>query len=124
MRFSAAFLGFVIVGTPALADQCAWLTKAQADTALKSLAKGAVIQEYCAPCKDAKAKKTVVQSTTLKTQDPTSVTIVANGDNELDIAYVYVGGTTGRKVWTNLGMLAKCDVSDVPKDLPANLVAP
>lgn len=120
-----AIVTLALAGTaaPALADQCLWIPKATSSQALSYLSKGAVVQEYCAPCNDATAKKTVIDTTTLKTQDAQNVTIVANGNNELDLAYVYVGGDKRGGSWQNLAMLVKCEVSDVPKVLPGNKVA-
>ncbi|MDB5592069.1 hypothetical protein [Enterovirga sp.] len=124
VRFVTALGALCFVSAPALADQCAWIPAAQANAALKHLTKGTVIQEFCGPCKDTRAKKTVINSTSLKTQNPQFVTVVANGTSELDIAYVYVKGQ--QAAWTNLAALVGCaiDASDTPRTLPPAMVAP
>ena len=105
----------------ALADMCSWNSRQTADRAMPYLPKGAVIQEYCAPCNNTKAIRTVVSTISVKQVNPSYWQVEVNGTGA-DLAYVYVSGNG--KPWTNLGNLVECqDEDDIAKTLSPALVA-
>jgi hypothetical protein len=115
-----------LLATPAFADVCAWNAKPVADAAVKMLSKGTAIQEFCAPCKDTKAKRIVVDTTAIEQRDPASQSsyeIKVNGKG-IDLAYTYTLATD-RKAWKNLGFAVKCDAQkdDAPAELKPDQVA-
>ena len=126
LKYAFAVGSVLLVAGPAVADQCAWNSKSVADQAIKLMPKGTVLQEFCAPCKDTKATKIVVDSTSVKLAsqtDPDSNVIVVNGKGELDLAYAYLQMGPAKE-WTNVGMTLKCgDVSDVDLKLDPKMVA-
>lgn len=130
MKFgTVALAATILAGSPAWADQCIWVSKPVADAALQYIRPGVVLQEYCPTCDHKpgeRATKTVVRSVATKVPAADYVTVVVNGSNELDLAYVFVGGDKPGGVWQNLGALTQCDlIGDDNLDvLPPNLVAP
>jgi hypothetical protein len=115
----------VLVAIPAAADVCTWNSRPVTDQALKLMTVGAVLQEFCEPCGDAKATRIVVRTVAIdKTSDPTMFILKVNGE-EIDLAYIYVLAGQGRKEWTNVGHLLMCGLEDddAKRILPPGLAA-
>jgi hypothetical protein len=111
-KFGFLLTAAALVILPAAADECAWNAKSVADAAVRLLPKGTVIQEFCKPCNDTKAKRVVVDTVSIKvasTSDPDSHVVVVNGQ-EIDLAYVFVQGGPTKGEWVNLGLQVKCGV--------------
>ncbi|MDM7923162.1 MAG: hypothetical protein QUS14_12755 [Pyrinomonadaceae bacterium] len=105
--------------SPVFADQAAWVSRAEAERALKLLASQQVVRHYCAPCGDKSVRSEVVESIGLfKVEDSEYWEIRVNGKG-VDLAYIYF--LKKRDRWVNAAMAADIDVSDVPEELPANL---
>ena len=105
--------------SPVFADQAAWVSRAEAERALKVLASQQTVRHYCAPCGDSSIRSEAVESIGLyKVPDSDYWEIRINGKG-VDLAYLYF--LKKRDHWTNAAMAADIDVSDVPKELPENL---
>jgi hypothetical protein len=81
MRASSAIvmLPFVLVANTALADQCAWVTKEQAERGAALFRAGpASFLEYCEPCGDAAPT----------TPSPTAIAVDANGQRDVEVRAV------------------------------------
>ncbi len=99
------------------------MTKPVAELSLQQLPVGAVVQKYCAPCRDRRATRIVVGETEIRPLDRYNHQVAINGE-VTDLGYVYVIDPR-RKRWTNLGLLVRChEEDDVPPTLPADKVAP
>lgn len=111
------------LAAPALAQTCNYVPKHLADDALRFLPAGTETQYYCAPCRDRRAVKDVVQQSEIRQTDTYNHQILING-RPTDLAYLYLFDPR-RKSWRNLGLAIRChEEDDVPPTLPANRVAP
>ena len=124
---AALTLGGTLAPSAALADQCAYIKKAQATAAARFVKPGMVIREYCEPC----GQRTPSASTALTVKE-VAATPVGGPENfwelsvngrGLDLAYTYVP-FKGRYV--NLATLAKCPADFVSTylDVPAPAATP
>lgn len=105
-----------------LADQAAWITKQQADAAVKILSKAGTVRYYCEPCGDkgyTSEKVGSVKSVMVDVEWPGKQDFeVSINDKPVDLAYVYV--LQGGK-WMNLAMLLKIEVGGVSRVMPADV---
>ena len=117
LRKSVASLLLVsIMSIAALADQAAYITKAQAEKAAAFLKDKKQIRHYCAPCDDKGDRTediTSVGAAPAGYQDFWEVKV--NGEG-IDLAYVYFQEKDGK--WKNLAKELDVKVKDVPKYLP------
>ena len=100
-----------------LADQAAYITKAQAEKAAAFLKDKKQIRHYCAPCDDKGDKVediSTVDAVLVESSKPYWEVLV-NGKG-IDLAYVYFQDEDGE--WKNLARKMKVKVDDVPKTLP------
>ena len=100
-----------------LADQAAYITKAQAEKAAAFLKDKKQIRHYCAPCDDKGDKVediSTVEAVAVKESQP-HWEVKVNGEG-IDLAYVYFQDKKGK--WKNLAKEMKVKVDDVPKSLP------
>ncbi len=114
-RFFSVALILLVFSVNAFADQAAYITKAQAEKAVRLLRGQNKIKHFCAPCADKKA--TLEQIYTLKaapTGDGNYWEVKINGKG-VDLAYVYY--QKGKK-WKNLAKLMRVKVKGVPAKLP------
>lgn len=119
----ALALGLAVLPLPVLAQTCVGMAKPVADEAMRFLQPGTVTQYYCAPCRDRRAAKTVVEQAELRQIDTYNHQLLING-RPTDPAYLYLFDAR-RKAWRNLGLAIAChEEDDVPPTLPANRVAP
>lgn len=110
-----AFLLTVFTASITLADQAAWITKAQAEKAVTLLKDKTQIRHYCNPCKDKGDRVQDVNTVDLaKIEDEDFWEVKINGEG-VDLAYVYYLDKKGR--WKNVATELKIKVSDVPKEL-------
>jgi hypothetical protein len=109
------------MAVPVLADQAAWVSRAEAARALEELASAESVKHYCAPCGDKVVRSEIVESIGLfKVQGENYWEIRVNGKG-VDLAYVYFEEKKGK--WRNAAMEAKIAVRDVPKELSDSLLA-
>ena len=123
-RTTAALAGaFALAASPAFSQTCAWMPRPEAEEAVRHLPEGTETQYYCAPCKDRRAVKTVVEETEIRPIDTYNHQVLING-RPTDLAYLYTFDPR-RKAWRNLGLAIRChEEDDVPPTLPAGKLAP
>jgi hypothetical protein len=110
-HFAAIVIAFCLAA-PASADQAAYISKADADRAVKLLNNVATIKSYCAPCGDATAETMAVND--IKEVDVNYEgywEIQINGQG-VDLAYIYF---PENKKWRNVAMALNIPVQDVPE---------
>jgi hypothetical protein len=113
----------LLLPASALAQTCAWMAKPLAEEAVRFMPEGTETQYYCAPCRDRRAVKTVVQEIEIRPVDTYNHQVLINGQ-PTDLAYLYLYDTR-RKAWRNLGLAIRChEEDDVPPTLPPSRVAP
>ncbi|MEQ1564694.1 MAG: hypothetical protein ABMA64_03565 [Myxococcota bacterium] len=106
------------IGAEAQADQCAWITKAQADAAVRRLTPGSEWLPWCEPCGDAipaRAKK--VGRATASPVDSGGFWEVSIDGAPVDLAYTYVHDGAD-KGFTNLALLSDCPATGVTRRTP------
>ena len=119
---AAASLVAILVAAPAGAQTCDYIAKPAAEAALAYLPEGAVVQAYCAPCRDRQARRIVVEEAEIQVVDTIYVHVLING-RPVDPAYLYVVDPRGKR-WSNLGLLVSChEEDDVPPTLPGDKIA-
>lgn len=118
-----AFLAVVILFSAgeAYADQAAWVTKAEAQRALKVLADAESVIHYCAPCSDDEVKRETIRTIGIAPAEDGKYWEVQINGKGVDLAYIYFPKKGGK--WSNAAIAAKIKVSDVPKQLSKELFA-
>jgi hypothetical protein len=106
-----------LVAAPALADQCAYITKAQALTAVSRLNTGQKIYQLCEPCGETSLTTTVIESLAASTVGYQDFWQVEVNEKGIDLAYVFVeSGIDNRLI--NLAAIAGCPATKVSPILP------
>ena len=115
MKFLVAAL-LVSFSAAALADQCAYNTRAHATNALEFIRRGQTIAHKCEPCGDTTIRTERVRSVNVKKRGQYAE-VVVNGKG-VDLAYVYtlVNGRT----YYNVAGLVGCEATGVSFTLPRN----
>ena len=106
---------FTVTAVSVLADQAAWITKAQAEKGAAFLKNHKEIRHYCAPCDDkgdSVEEISTVESEQIEGQEYWQVKVNGKG---VDLAYVYFKTKKGK--WKNLAKELKIKVHSVPKTL-------
>jgi uncharacterized protein (TIGR03382 family) len=113
--------------TPSLAhaDQCAWVSKAEAISGARALGAtfGASMLEYCEPCGDTDPTSRIVKSVSFSWADEarTFFEVKVNGEG-IDMAYTYVqvdtNGDAKNDTWQNLAVAAGCTADGVTPSFP------
>lgn len=118
-KFSSALLLTSILSIVALADQAAYITKAQAEKAAAFLKDKKQVRHYCAPCDDKGDRVEAVNTIEAVVVDAAKGywEVKVNGTG-IDLAYVYFETDDGK--WKNLAKEMSIKVKDVPKYLPKN----
>jgi hypothetical protein len=102
---------------PALADQCAYITKAQALTAVSRLNAGQTIYQLCEPCGETAATPAAIKSLAISTVGYQDFWQVKVNEEGIDLAYVFVeSGIDNRLI--NLAAIAGCTATKVSPILP------
>jgi hypothetical protein len=110
-----AFVAAASLPAAALADQCAWINKAQAREATHFASKGLKFVDFCEPCGDQLEKvsvSTIETAAARQTADGVHQELVINGEPK-DVAYVFVETVRGSGEFENLASLSKCETQDV-----------
>jgi uncharacterized protein YecT (DUF1311 family) len=114
MRSQCCALLLLVAADVALADQQAWVARADADRAAALLPVGAEVRLYCAPCDDpAPTSLRVARVEVASTGYQELWELRLNGD-PVDLAYTYVD--RGQR-WENLALLLGLEAQDVPRFL-------
>lgn len=106
-----------LVAMTAWADQCAWISKANAEAAVERLTPGSEWLAYCEPCGDKKPVLGHVGRATAGPADDHHFFQVDVDGAEVDLAYTYVHAP-GDKAFTNLATLVGCPASSVTRRIP------
>ena len=107
----AAAAGTLLLASTSHADQCAWITDAQAAKAAAILAKHPKVIAFCEPCGDkAPGEPAVASSADVTTPEAGYREVTING-SPVDLAYTYVQTSPTR--YANLAKLAKCPATGV-----------
>ncbi len=99
-------LGIVSSSSVAMADQCAYITKAQAKAALKMVLETTTLQTLCEPCGESVAKKTTYKEVGVRDVKYQGYWELQADGKGLDLAYTYVNGL-------NLAQLVGCPANGV-----------
>jgi len=94
----------------AMADQCAYISQAEAQRAALLLQKGSVVAEYCELCGDTQATVKSVKSVSLTKVANGQYTEVSVNGKGVDLAYLYLQVAPGKKV--NVGLAINCETLD------------
>ncbi len=113
-KYLTALLLVLLLASAAFADQAMWVTKKQAEAAVKLLKTKREIKHFCAPAGDTKARREKILKVSMVRQDGDWWSACVN-DDELDLAYVYVLDKNGK--WVNLAMALGIEVHDVPAEI-------
>ena len=113
-KYLAALLLVLLLASAAFADQAMWITKKQAEAAVKLLKTKKEIKHFCAPAGDTKARREKILKVSMIRQDGEYWSACVN-DDEIDLAYVYVQEKGGS--WVNLAMALDVEVHDVPAEI-------
>lgn len=121
-RFVGSMVISLLLAPAALADQCSYITKAQAVAAFNQLSIGKTIYEFCELCGDKKPKPILINSLAISnTKTPGYWQVMVNG-NGIDLAYTYIdygnNKPDGRRV--NLALVANCLATDFTPLLPSS----
>jgi len=90
----------------AFADQCAYISKAHAQKAVKALLETEKVQSLCEPCGETKAQTITVESLGLRKAGYENYSEVVINNKGIDLAYTYVNGM-------NLAKLVGCTADGV-----------
>lgn len=96
----------LLLSSAAFADQCAYITKTQAEKAVKVLIETQTVQSLCEPCGESKALTVQVNSIGLRKAGYQSYSEVVINDKGIDLAYTYINGL-------NLAKLVGCPTQGV-----------
>ena len=103
---------------PALADQCAYISKEQAIAAISRLSLNDTIYNLCEPCGDKIAEPSLIFDLGAATVDYKNYWQVMVNGKGIDLAYVFVdSGLDGKLV--NLAIAADCEVTSVSATIDA-----
>lgn len=109
-----------LAATNLYADQAQYLSENMAKKVSRYVKIGDIIREYCKPCDETGWKAIKVTSLEIKSADyKDNYEVLLNG-NSTDIAYIYIKKS---KKWLNLALLLGMDVTDVSRELPANIAS-
>ncbi len=108
-------ISLALLGGTARADQCQWVTDAQAQKAQAILTRAPKYIEFCEPCGDAAPGiPQRAQSVNIATPEADYRELSVNG-NPIDLAYVFV--KTSDTQYQNLALLAGCPATGVSPSL-------
>jgi hypothetical protein len=101
-----------LAGSPSLAraDQCQLVDATVAGAARKLLPRGAVVIEYCEPCKGGSPGAPTAIATVDTAISHGKAAVRLDG-KEIDLAYTYV--KTGPATYTNVGLMVGCGADGV-----------
>jgi hypothetical protein len=94
----------------AFADQCAFITKTQAEKAVKAIIETQSVQGLCEPCGETKAQNIQVDSVGLRKAGYQDFSEVVINNKGIDLAYTYVNGL-------NLAKLVGCSAQGVSSSI-------
>lgn len=115
MKNGLLFLILMSCLAPAVADQAAYVSKANAMEAVAVINKTKIIKKFCAPCEDTAALEVAVRRVEAVDADYKNFWEVKVNDRGIDLAYTYISED---KRWRNLAIILDLPVVDVPEFIP------
>lgn len=113
----AAIACWGLTARPAAADQCAYVSKAQALLAASRLNVGQILYELCEPCGEVLPKATKINSISVGTVDNGDYWEVSVNGRGIDLAYSYIdSGIEGKPI--ALSAIAGCPATKISPFLP------
>ena len=112
-----AFAALFATPVPALADQCAYISREMADTAINMLvASSRNAIDFCEPCGDRRPGRPyrITEVLIRDTGYENYWEVLVNGQ-PVDLAYLFL--KTGAFTWTNAAALISCETHDVSPKL-------
>lgn len=120
VRFLIAAAALAGMAWPALADQCAWISKEEVTNAFNLLRPGMIVVDFCEPCGDKQpGARYPVEKTEIVHQENAFYTLLLNGQ-EVDLAYLYVKAADG--TFHNMASLAGCQAAGVTAVFPSDWI--
>lgn len=113
----AVLIAALWVPASASADQCAFVSKAEADDAAALIDVGSTIVEFCQPCGDAPSSVKVTSVTKAETGFEGTWEVSVNGHG-IDLAYTFIENGDGNYV--NLSKMVDCTSEGVACMLDAH----
>ena len=114
MRHHLLTFGLLVLAVPALADQQAWVSRADADRAAVLLPPGSTVRLYCLPCEDESWTEVEVARVEVEYTGSGDYWEVLVNDQGIDLAYAYVE-LDGQ--WEDLALLLGLEATGVPRFL-------
>ena len=111
----------VMLCLPALADQCSYVEKEQALTALSRLDVGQTIYKLCEPCGEKSTQATIIENLSMEKVDYQDYWQIKVNNEGIDLAYVFVDSKIENK-FVNLAAIADCPAERVSPLLPPNSI--
>jgi hypothetical protein len=115
----------LILAPAARADQCAYVSKAQAVAAFNQLSIGQTIYEFCELCGDRTPRALAIRTLAVKNTDTSGFWQVMVNGRGIDLAYTYIdygdssrSGRSGKRR-VNLALVANCAAIDFTPILPS-----
>ena len=102
---------------PALADQCSYITKEQAVTAVSRLDLNDIIYLLCEPCGETTPKLTIIKSLSAETVNYEEYWQVKVNNQGIDLAYVFIDAGIENNL-VNLAAISDCPARSVSLVLP------
>lgn len=96
-----------LICLPALADQCSYITKEQAVTAVSRLDLNDIIYLLCEPCGETTPKLTVIKSLSAETVNYEDYWQVKINNQGIDLAYVFIDAGIENNL-VNLAAISDC----------------
>lgn len=110
MKSLLLIAGLLSLSSVAMADQCQYVTKDQAQKALKIALETSKVESLCEPCGEARPQKVDVKSIGIQDVNSQGYWGLMINNQNVDLAYTYVNGL-------NLAKLAGCEAQDVSLSL-------
>ena len=108
---------FATMGLPAVADQCAYISKEQAMTVVSRLQINQTIFELCEPCGEKEVIATQINNLSMAKVDYQDYWQVEVNERGIDLAYVFIDAGNSKDL-VNLGIVANCRTRSVSSVLP------
>ena len=106
-----------LLGLPAMADQCSYISKEQALTAVSRLNLGDTIYQLCEPCGDETSTTVEIESLSAGTVGYQDFWGVNVNQQNIDLAYVFIeSGLESPPI--NLAAVSGCPATSVSPTLP------
>jgi hypothetical protein len=113
---SLGIFSSLLMSLPALADQCAYITKEQATLIASKLQVGQTLYELCEPCGETRPKAVKIASLSAEKVDYKDFWEVQVNNKGIDLAYRFIElNTDGQAV--NLAFIAGCPTKGVSNTL-------